>query len=268
MAASQQHGLDIEQRIREEFQRRNRSWLPSRLPLEPGYTARFDVPGYVDPYGQGISTSIKSAKLQSWTGNALVCLADATRIADLTTFDTTRLLVALYEQKGNQKIFREIREYLITGAEWEKLTGGVSAELMAEFNREIKISSATRARLMAKKWKARLAEQFPDTLIRWNPKIDSRGQRRIQCSVHLRDIEKVISDPARIKVFGSPKDPPGVVRPLPLRPISRHLWGDGLRFPIVLNSPPRVRSAPPADVQGQGTDSTPSVPIARPRRLR
>lgn len=244
MSASQEHGLEIERRLKREFQRRNTGWLPSRLPIDPDHTARFDVPGYVDPYGRGIPTSIKSAKLRH--GNALVCMADATRIADLASFQTTRLLVALYEQVGDKKVFREVREYLITGAEWRKLAGGTPAEDLARFNRDIKVPSPTQARAIARQWKKRLAEDYPDTLIRWNPKIDSRNQRRLQCSLHLSDLEAAITDPSRIKVFGAPSDPPGMVRPPHLRAASRHMWGDGMRLPIVIDSPPRTRHPRPS----------------------
>ena len=179
MSASQEHGLEIERLIKREFQRLNTGWLPGRLPIEPEHTARFDVPGYVDPYGRGIPTSIKSAKLNR--GQALVCLSDATRIADLANFDVTRLMVALYDQVGAQKVFREVREYLITGEEWRALTGGVPSDVLASFNEAIKLPDASKARAVAREWKARLATDYPNTPMRWNPKIGSGNQRRLQC---------------------------------------------------------------------------------------
>lgn len=241
MSASQSHGLEIESRLREQFQRYNQDWLPSHLPLETEYTARFDVPGYSDPYGRGIPTSIKSAKLRH--ANALIGLADATRIADLVNFPLTRLLVALYQQQGDNKVFREVREYLVTGEEWRTLTGDVPAEALAAFNRALKLPEPGDARQVAREWKSHLAEQFPDSKIRWNPKIDSKGQRRLQCSVHLRDVEAVIEEMDRIRVFGSPQDPPGFVRPEHLLPVSEALWGADLTFPLVLHSPPRQRQS-------------------------
>lgn len=244
MSASQSHGLEIEKRLKAEFQRYTQQWLPDHLPLETEYTARFDVPGYADPDGKGIPTSIKSAKLRQ--GNALVCLADATRIADLVNFPLTRLLLALYEQKGNEKVFAEIREYQITGEEWEDLLGGVSAETLMGFHQALRQSNADQARRTAREWKRHMAEEFPDAKVRWNPKIDSKNQRRLQCSVHLRDLESSIQDPRRIRVYGAPVDPTGVVRPVHLQPKSSQLWGDGLTLPVVLHSPPRVVSMPTA----------------------
>ena len=238
MSASQSHGLEIEKRLRAEFQRYTQQWLPDRLPIETEYTARFDVPGYADPEGRGIPTSIKSAKLRH--GNALVCLADAPRIADLVNFPLTRLLVALYEQQGNQKVFHEIREYQVTGPEWDRLLGGVPAEALMAFHQAIRQPDAEQARRTARQWKQHLAQEFPDALIRWNPKIDSKNQRRLQCSVHLKDLEGVIQDLSRVRVYGVPHDPPGVVRPAHLQPLSPQLWHEGLVFPVALDSPPRT----------------------------
>ena len=263
MSASQEHGLEIERLIKREFQRLNTGWLPGRLPIEPEHTARFDVPGYVDPYGRGIPTSIKSAKLNR--GQALVCLSDATRIADLANFDVTRLMVALYDQVGAQKVFREVREYLITGEEWRALTGGVPSDVLASFNEAIKLPDASKARAVAREWKARLATDYPNTPMRWNPKIGSGNQRRLQCSMYLSDLDAVVADPNRIKVFGAPKDSPGLVRAPHLRAISRHLWGDGLRFPVVLDSPPRRRHPRVAEV-ASGPSPTDAQPQSTPRR--
>ncbi len=266
MSASQQHGLEIERVLKAEFERRSRHVLPSHLPVETVHTARFDVPGYMDPYGKGIPTSIKSAKARH--NNALVYLADALRIVDLANFETTRLMVALYEQRGNKKFFMEVREYLITGDEWETLTGGVPPEMLVEYSKALKGGSATEARLEARQWKLRMRELFPDTPMRWNAKIDSKNQRRLQCSLHLKDLEAVIADKSRIRVFGAPADPPGMVRPPFLQPISRHVWGQGQRFPLVLFSPPRARQRLlPSDSQPSPSPSVPSRTAHKPGRL-
>ena len=230
----------MERRLKQEVHRRNRAWLPSRLELEPGYTARFDIPGYADPYGRGIPTSIKSACFKHGFGQALLHLADAVRIVELANVETMRLLVAFYEQAGAQKVFREVREYLITGDEWGTLAGHTPVAAVEAFATALKVSSADQARVLGREWQRHMADRYPQTALRWNPKI-GKQQRRLQCSVHLRDLEAVIADPTRIKVFGAPLDPPGMVRPPWLRPVSRHMWGDGMRLPVVIASGPRQR---------------------------
>ena len=247
MSASQQHGLEIERLIKEQFQSRNKNLLPTSMPLEQAHTARFDVPGYVDPYKKGIPTSIKTAKIRN--GSALVCMADANRISDLINFKETRLLVLLYQQKGDYKIFNEVREYIVTGDEWESLMGGVPLDVINSFSKAIKVPEKEEAKKIVKEWKEKLAELFPSTLIKWNAKIDSHGQRRLQCSINLTDIEEIIADKKRIRVFGAPKDPKGFIRPDYLRSVSFHLWNDGMRFPFPLKSEVRKRKVKNPEVE-------------------
>ena len=246
MSASQNHGFEIERIILADMGQRSR--LSKKVPLTSSHVSRFDAPGYSDPYAQGIPTQIKTAKKTS--RGALVCLADATRIGQLADVPKTRLLVALYEQKGNKKEFSEIREYILTAAEWNAAIGGVSAEVLQMFNAAIKVKDTTAARQVAKSWKAQLAADHPSAM-RWNAKIDRKGQRRLQCSIHLADLEKLVKDRRRIRVFGRV---PGATAP--------RLWGNGTTFPIVLSSPPRVRQAKPAVAPVPA-----SAPTRAPRRV-
>lgn len=240
MSASQEHGFEIERLLKKEFQQRNKGWFPQYVPIQAGHTARFDVPDYVDPYGKGIPTSIKTARILN--SRAIINLSDANRIADLVNFDQTRLMVALYHQMRSKKVFGEIREYIITGNEWNNLIGGTPLDLINGFSNAIKQEKDThKAKNEARVWKERLQELFPETPMTWNPKIDTKGQRRLQCSVSLEALEDIIEDKSRIKVFGITNDPPGYVRPAYLRSVSHHLWNDGLRLPITLLSTPRVR---------------------------
>ena len=228
MSASQQHGFEVERIILADMSRRAR--LGKKVPLSQSYVSRFDAPGYSDPYSKGIPTSIKTAKKQA-SGDALICMADATRIGQLADVSRMRLLVALYEQKGTEKVFSEIREYIITSTDWKKAMGDVSAETLEMFSAEIKAQTdPTAARQVAREWKEVMAEEYP-SVMRWNPKIDSKGQRRLQCSIHLRDLEALIKDPKRIRIFGTTK---GAVSP--------RLWGNGTLLPIRLSSPPRQRT--------------------------
>ena len=226
MPASQQHGFEIEKIILSDLTKRSK--LAKKIPLSSSHVSRFDAPAYSDPYGLGIPTSIKTAKKNS-AGNALVCLADATRIGQLTEVPQMRLLVALYEQQGPNKVFPEIREYLVTSSEWEKAMGGVSSDVLHLFNAALKVEDPKKARLVAKEWKKKLAEEHP-SVMRWNAKIDSKGQRRLQCSIPLLELDALVKDPKRIRVFGTSP-----------QAHAARLWGNGTRFPIVLSSPPRTR---------------------------
>lgn len=233
MSASQQHGFEIEKIILDNMGKKSR--LTKKVPLSHSHVSRFDASGYNDPAAKGIPTSIKTAK-RSASGNALICMADATRIGELAQVPQMRLLVALYDQKGNQKVFNEVREYIITNKEWRKAIGGVPADVLKMFNEEIKVDDPDEARVIAKDWKDSLAAEYP-SVMRWNPKIDSKNQRRVQCSIYLKDLEALIQVPQRIQVFGAV---PGAV--------SNRLWGTGTPFPIAIVSPPRPRNTKPKKV--------------------
>ena len=248
---SQQHGFVVEDLFKKEFER-HASHAGVGLPqITSRYTAKFDIPAHRDPYGQGLPTSVKTSR---FTGpKTLVCLSDAVRIAGLTEVPRMRLLVALYQQQGQEKVFSEVREYLIEADEWRKIMGDVPVEMIEDFHLALKEPDHKKARAVARDWKKRLADEFPSSM-RWNPKIDSKNQRRLQCSVRLEDIEAAIVDKARIRVFGQSFKQPGAPRPAYLRSKGRHLWGDGICLPFKIASPPRLRvkkdekpdEAPPA----------------------
>jgi hypothetical protein len=238
MSASQNHGFEIETLLLAEFPRRKQVVAPD-LTLQHEHTARFDVSSFMDPYGNGIPTSIKTSK---YTGpRTLVYLADAVRIVNMADESRMRLMVALYRQVGGEKVFSELREYVIEGAEWAQICGNAPPEDIEAFALDLKGGDHLHARERARRWQQEMRAAYPSA-IRWNPKIDSKTQRRLQCSITLQDLEAAIKDPARIKVFGEAIDD----RPRPgyLRPQSNRLWGRGLRFPLHLASAPRLRHKP------------------------
>lgn len=238
MASSQQHGFVVEDLFKKEFDRHATHAGVSPPQITSRYTAKFDIPAHRDPYGQGLPTSVKTSRFSG--PKTLVCLSDAVRIAGLAEVPRMRLLVALYQQQGEQKVFSEVREYLIEADEWRKIMGDVPVEMIEDFHLALKEPDHKKARAVAREWKKKLADEFP-SFMRWNPKIDSKNQRRLQCSVRLEDIEAVIVDKSRIRVFGQPFKQPSAPRPAYLRSKGRKLWGDGICLPFKIASPPRLR---------------------------
>jgi hypothetical protein len=269
MSASQHHGFAIEQRLIAEFPRRNPALVRPPSNLAQDYTARFDVPAEHDPFNRGIPTSIKSARFRG--PRTLVCLADAVRTVSLAQEERMRLMVALYRQDGDEKVVEELREYEILGEEWATMCGNVPRKQIETFAAALKGGTPTEARAQAKQWQQRLAQAHP-SLMRWNPKIDSQRQRRLQCSISLFDIESVIEDRSRIRVYGQAMgDGP---RPGYLKSQSERLWGRGLHFPFHVDSAVRARHAPadpateplpPVGPAEPATDPTARVPSPRSR---
>lgn len=260
MSASQNHGFDIEQRLIAEFPRRNPNLAIPTMDLTRGYTARFDVPGYLDPFGRGVPTSIKAARFRG--PRTIVCLADAYRTVGLGNEARIRLMVALYRQDATHKFVEELREYEILGSEWAQMCGNVPMDEIEDFADALKQGTHTEARAVARVWKKHMTAAYPSRM-RWNPKIDSHRQRRLQCSISLQDIEASIADTGRIRVYGKVLgDHP---RPGYLDSQSERLWGKGLHFPMVIDSPARVRTPrPPAVSTIPAPAVTPRAPRAVP----
>lgn len=266
MTSSQQHGFIVEDLIREEFERL--SVFNGIAPPQTftRYTARFDIPGHRDIYGKGLPTSIKSSKFKG--PKTLVCLSDAVRICGLQNSSSSmRLIVALYKQQGQEKVVSEVREYLITPEEWGEIMGDAPVSVIEDFHDDLQHKDPSKARENARKWKKRMMEDYPSAM-RWNPKIDSKNQRRLQCSVRIEDIEKAIVDKSRIRVFGKSFGPvPGEERrPAYLKPKAVKLWGDGKGLPLRILSPPRKRN-PKATVD-VAPAPPPTATAPAPRRSR
>jgi hypothetical protein len=183
MAASQHHGFVFEQHVRQEVDRRlgPNARPPAGFQADP--TARFDLPAWRDPTGQGIPTSIKVAK-RPGSNRVRVDLADARRTVALAEVPMLRLLVGIYGQKGQEKVVDEVREYLIPGECWAQATGEVPPATVARFHDSLKIGAHQQARERAREWKQALARDYPG-IVRWSPKIDSKHQRRLQAVLGL-----------------------------------------------------------------------------------
>lgn len=239
MGSSQQHGFVVEDLLKKEVDRYAAHQGVSPPQINSRYTAKFDIPSHRDPYGKALPTSVKTSRFVG--PKTLVCLSDAVRIAGLGEVEKMRLLVALYRQDGADKVFSEVREYIVYAEEWRAIMGEAPVELIEDFHLALKEPDHKKARLVAREWKRRMAEEYPSAM-RWNPKIDSKNQRRLQCSVRLEDIEANILDKSRIRVFGQPfKIPGSAPRPAYLKTQGRHLWGDGICLPFKIASPPRAR---------------------------
>lgn len=246
MQSSQQHGFVVEDLLKKEFDRYAFHQGIAPPPIYTRYTAKFDVPSHRDPYGKGLPTSIKTAQYSG--PKTLVCMSDAVRIVGLGQVPQMRLLVALYQQEGDQKNFCEVREYIVQGDEWKTLMGDVPAEVIEDFHNDLKHPDHKKARSIAREWKKRVRNEYPSDM-RWNAKIDSKNQRRLQCSVRLEDLERAILDKNRIRVFGKPFPPKkDEKKPAYLREKSRRLWGNGLCLPFKVHSPVRARNPRPASL--------------------
>lgn len=141
--------------------------------------AKFDIEAKFDKQ-RSLPTSIKS------TGSDTVGLSDARRFWQVD--EDFRMIVGRYRQSEGVKIFHEIHEFILgtetlsqlrgdmTYADVESLHDGISLKTFPKGKHED-------ARLWAQLQKGTYTKKACDITL--NPKIDSKAQRRFQCSVSL-----------------------------------------------------------------------------------
>jgi len=211
---------------------------PPGMPSDP--TARFDLPAWRDPTCAGIPSSIKMTRRQA-NGKHRIDMADARRTVALADVGMWRLIVGLFDQVGSKKVVREVREYLIPSDVWIEVTGDVPPHMISRFHEALKSGTHIEARQVAAQWKAKMAQHYTSVL-KWAAKIDSKKQRRLQCTLPLDQLEALLleHEEGSIRVYGSPANDG---RPDYLKAVSERLWGGlGTRLPLVFDSPPRLRN--------------------------
>ncbi|MBC8041025.1 MAG: hypothetical protein H7Y06_10810 [Opitutaceae bacterium] len=203
-AEVQQHGLVFETWIRDTF-------FDGYTP--PGYTQKWDIPAEINTTHGGVPVNPKAAKYRT-----PVDLGDALRQYDIA--EPFILVIGYWVQEGDEKRFVNIVAPRITPEAWRKLWGPVTRADLEKLDAVIKDKSLDyrEARKQAQAIKSQ--PPFTEAVIVVNPKIDSKGQRRLQCSLRSDDLYKHLA----------PDAPTGVLK-MP------SLWG--VPFPATVKSKPR-----------------------------
>jgi len=178
MATNQLHGKRYEQHITQAF--------PKSLlsPMPP--TATWDILAEHDEK-LNIPTSVKTTK------NNSIGMSDARKF--VSTNCTFRLIVAQYRQESGYKVFSSMMEFIITPEIMKKIRNELTLEFVKEYHDSISAFGPGKenqrlARAVAKQYKEKLNQI--NTLITLNPKIDSKDQRRLQCSIKLDQLMNLV----------------------------------------------------------------------------
>lgn len=170
----QSHGIDFEDlKIREltGLSKNEYDKLKSN-----GYTSSFDlVKGIMVNY----NGSIKS------TGKNSIDCADILKRMKETEYT---LIVGCYNQKDNNKVFHTEYKFYILPEHYKLLWGDMKYELVEQYANKIKSIEEGREaqkkyQLVKNQWKSEV--KCDRALFSINPKVDSKNQRRVQCSVKL-----------------------------------------------------------------------------------
>jgi hypothetical protein len=175
------------------------------------YTRKHDVPANENMIDH-VNVSIKTA------GGKSVDMGDARRVFDATMNEPISLLVLQYKQEGAEKVLKNVLEIDLTSSR-EELFGQVTLAEISELHDFLRgIPPGTASLGIREEYKQRAGKlNSKSGALQFRPKVDSKNQRRLQCS--FPDIGAFcVRWPARIKS----QNPTGIFKgvQLPLRILS------------------------------------------------
>lgn len=179
----QLHGLVFERWVRDTF-------FDGYKPAS--YTQRWDIPAAANRDHGGIPVNPKAIKY-----GAAIDLGDALRQYEID--EPFMLVVGFWQQQGETKRFVNIAAPVISPALWRKLWGPVTYADLIKLDALIKDQGPAVEELRKIVMKAKNTAPFTEAIIQVNPKIDSRGQRRLQCSLRFADFFKYLAPDADSK---------------------------------------------------------------------
>jgi len=170
----QRHGLVFETWVRDTF---FDGYRPER------YTQKWDIPAAANLRHGGIPVNPKAVKYGS-----PVDLGDALRQFDLA--EPFMLVIGFWRQDGPEKRFVNVVAPRIPPDLWRKLWGPIARVDLERLDAVIKDRTLTPAQARAAAARIKNAPPFTEAIIVVNPKIDSKTQRRLQCSLRFNDVFK------------------------------------------------------------------------------
>lgn len=203
MREVQSHGFDFEKWLKETF----------FAEFSGSYTAKWDVPktandrDVVPVEFRHLPVSIKTCKNYNSLnfGDALI---------QFRATEDFLLIVGFWEQKGAYKKFVSVEAVKVLRGTWNNLFKGVTDEQLSLLDSTIK-NRETHYREARKSAQA-IKKSFPVTKFTLNPKIDSKNQRRLQCSLPFgtfwADVAKKESS-LNATLFGEPVPDPILSNP-------------------------------------------------------
>jgi hypothetical protein len=167
---SQAHGLFWDNEIRVGF----------GLPACINDTTKYDIPCEQNKFNCIENISIKTS------GNNNIDCGDILRFYDLDTTKKLTIILIRYKQTGNIKTINEIIEIDYNEKLKNILFGSIPRQVIEGYVKYIKsIESGAVSEQIKKKYKdckVKMQNEF-NMLINISPKVDSKNQRRVQCSI-------------------------------------------------------------------------------------
>jgi len=174
MVEVQYHGFTFEKWVRDTFFNGYEGSYMQKWDIPPGINKSEGVPKEY----QNVPVSVKTAKYGSPIG-----LGDVRRQRSIDV--PFLMVVGFWKQRTpSEKWFEEIGVAYFSVSGWNSLWADLSLEEISQIDSQIKDMglSYAKARELAQEWKSNFTLKSGGELV-INPKIDSKTQRRIQCSL-------------------------------------------------------------------------------------
>ncbi len=172
MAEVQRHGFDFENWVKETF----------FAEFKANYTQKWDIPKEANSLEiipnefRNLPVSIKTCKFGSPIG-----FGDALR--QFKNDEDFLLIVGFWKQSGDYKNFVATEGVKIIASEWQKLFLPLSLDDLVLLDSTIKNLELHYSEVRKRAKELKNLDKFKQTKIVLNPKIDSKTQRRLQCSL-------------------------------------------------------------------------------------
>jgi hypothetical protein len=176
-AEVQQHGVVFETWVREAF-------FDGYEPAS--YTQKWDIPATANRHHGGLPVNPKATKYGSAIG-----LGDALRQYDID--EPFILLLGFWRQDGPVKRFVNITPVTIHPETWRLMWGPVTRDDLAQLDALIKDRSLDYRDVRRRAQAMKRQPPFSESLIVLNPKIGSKGQRRLQCSLRFDHVFELLA---------------------------------------------------------------------------
>ena len=179
-AERQHHGVVFEQWVRDTF---FDGYQPS------GYTQKWDIPANVNTRYGGIPANPKATRYKS-----PVDLGDALRQFDVN--EPFWLIIGYWDGSEGARKMVNITAVRVEPAVWRKLWGGLTRADLEKLDAVIKDRTLTYEEARRRAQEIKRQPPFAEAAITLNPKIDSKTQRRLQCSLSFPEVFRLLAPEA------------------------------------------------------------------------
>jgi hypothetical protein len=152
-----------------------------------GYTSPLDI-------HKGVAGSLFDASVKVSKNGTDVACGDIIRFYNHVKSGEFKLIVGKFTQQGNKKVYEEIYEFEINPDTHKILFGDLDFQAVADFVSYVKAIPEGKEAQLANQavWKSKrndiIGRCSSKPLFKIDAKIDSKKQRRVQCSVKLKDL--------------------------------------------------------------------------------